>query len=454
MSTKIKTQWVCNQCGYTASKWLGQCAGCSQWNTLTEERCHDKAKSTLISSPMSDVISLNSVEYKAEDRICTTTLGWDRLLGGGVVKGSLTLLGGEPGIGKSTLLLQASAKYAHLGYKVLYVCGEESVSQTSLRARRLKIFSDNIFLFPETNFDHIRQQITLLSPDILIIDSIQIIFDPNLQAAPGSVSQVREITAELMRIAKQFQITTFVVGHVTKSGDIAGPKVLEHLVDTVLYFEEVSHVNYRMIRSVKNRFGPTNELLILSMNDQGLSEVLNPSGMFLQEKTYEHPGSVIIPIIEGSETLLVEVQGLASRSMFSNPLRKTSGFDQNRFSLLLAVLEKRAQVKLHASDFFLSIAGGLKLTEPAADLGAALAIVSSLYNRTPPINYTFTGEIGLGGEIRRVIHLEKRIKESKIMGFKGIIIPEGQLKGLPKELRDEFDIRGVKTIKDAVQLLQ
>lgn len=452
MNTKIKTQWVCSQCGAKSAKWLGQCLGCSQWNTLVEERCSER--SGIFTSPMNDVVSLNSVEYKEEDRICTGAPGWNRLLGGGVVKGSLTLLGGEPGIGKSTLLLQASANYANLGYKVLYVCGEESVAQTSLRARRLQISSDNIFLFPETNFDNIQQQITMLSPDILVVDSIQIIFDPSLQSAPGSVAQVREVTAELMRIAKQFQITTFVVGHVTKSGDIAGPKVLEHLVDTVLYFEEVSHINYRMIRSVKNRFGPTNELLILSMNKNGLSEVANPSGMFLQEKTCENPGSVIIPIIEGSETLLVEVQGLASKSMFSNPLRKTSGFDQNRFSLLLAVLEKRAQVKLYASDFFLSIAGGLKITEPAADLGAALAIVSSLYNRKPPANYTFTGEIGLGGEIRRVTHLEKRIKESKIMGFKGIVIPEGQVGGLSSELRNQFDIRGVKTITDAIQLLQ
>lgn len=454
MTTKIKTQWTCTECGTHSPKWLGQCSGCLQWNTLVEERTAPKLNTSSYSSSSSIPIPINNVEFQEEIRIHTQAQGWNRLLGGGTVRGSLALLGGEPGIGKSTLLLQISSQFAAAGHKVLYVCGEESVSQTSLRAQRLQISSNNIFLFPETNLEDIKQQIDNIAPDILVIDSIQIIFSPSLSSAPGSVAQVRETTAELMHIAKQKQITTFIIGHVTKSGEIAGPRILEHLVDTVLYFEGNAHANYRMIRSVKNRFGPTNELLILSMHTDGLREVENPSGLFLQEKIVETTGSTIIPIVEGSETLLIEVQALVSSSPFSNPVRKTSGFDPNRFSLLLAVLEKRANVKLYTSDVFLSIAGGLKITQPSADLGAVLSVVSSLYNRYLPKNYTYTGEIGLGGEIRHVSHMEHRIKESIIMGFKGIVMPFGQIKGLPKEFLDQIDIIGVKTIKDAVRLLQ
>ncbi|QEM73701.1 DNA repair protein RadA [Chlamydia abortus] len=453
MTTKIKIQWTCNECGTQTPKWLGQCPGCLQWNTLIEEQVSPhRSKKRL--EPQATAVSLHTVELREEERLCIGDPGWDRILGGGAVRGSLTLLGGDPGIGKSTLLLQTAAKFADRGHKVLYVCGEESVTQTSLRARRLKISHTNIYLFPETNLDDIKQQIATLQPDILIIDSIQIVFTPTLHSSPGSVAQVREVTSELMHMAKQSQITTFVIGHVTKSGEIAGPRVLEHLVDTVLYFEGNSHANYRMIRSVKNRFGPTNELLILSMHAEGLKEVTNPSGLFLQEKITETTGSAIIPIIEGSATLLIEMQALASSSPFANPIRKTSGFDQNRFLLLLAVLEKRAQIKLHTADVFLSIAGGLKITEPAADLGAGLAVVSSLYNRLSPQNYTFTGEIGLGGEIRHVTHLERRLKESKLMGFEGAVIPEGQIAGLSSEMKNSLDIRGVKTIKDAIRLLQ
>ncbi|WP_349821346.1 DNA repair protein RadA [Chlamydia abortus] len=453
MTTKIKIQWTCNECGTQTPKWLGQCPGCLQWNTLIEEQVFPhRSKKRL--EPQATAVSLHTVELREEERLCIGDPGWDRILGGGAVRGSLTLLGGDPGIGKSTLLLQTAAKFADRGHKVLYVCGEESVTQTSLRARRLKISHTNIYLFPETNLDDIKQQIATLQPDILIIDSIQIVFTPTLHSSPGSVAQVREVTSELMHMAKQSQITTFVIGHVTKSGEIAGPRVLEHLVDTVLYFEGNSHANYRMIRSVKNRFGPTNELLILSMHAEGLKEVTNPSGLFLQEKITETTGSAIIPIIEGSATLLIEMQALASSSPFANPIRKTSGFDQNRFLLLLAVLEKRAQIKLHTADVFLSIAGGLKITEPAADLGAGLAVVSSLYNRLSPQNYTFTGEIGLGGEIRHVTHLERRLKESKLMGFEGAVIPEGQIAGLSSEMKNSLDIRGVKTIKDAIRLLQ
>ncbi|AAD18206.1 DNA repair protein sms [Chlamydia pneumoniae TW-183] len=452
MATKTKTQWTCNQCGATAPKWLGQCPGCHNWNSLVEEYV-PQARSGTSSRSSTSAIALSSIELENESRIFIDHAGWDRILGGGVVRGSLTLLGGDPGIGKSTLLLQTAERLASQKYKVLYVCGEESVTQTSLRAKRLNISSPLIYLFPETNLDNIKQQIATLEPDILIIDSIQIIFNPTLNSAPGSVAQVREVTYELMQIAKSAQITTFIIGHVTKSGEIAGPRVLEHLVDTVLYFEGNSHANYRMIRSVKNRFGPTNELLILSMHADGLKEVSNPSGLFLQEKTGPTTGSMIIPIIEGSGALLIELQALVSSSPFANPVRKTAGFDPNRFSLLLAVLEKRAQVKLFTMDVFLSITGGLKIIEPAADLGALLAVASSLYNRLLPNNSIVIGEVGLGGEIRHVAHLERRIKEGKLMGFEGAILPEGQISSLPKEIRENFRLQGVKTIKDAIRLL-
>ncbi|WP_201456781.1 DNA repair protein RadA [Chlamydia sp. 17-3921] len=452
MATKIKTQWTCNTCGASTLKWQGQCPDCLNWNTLIEERVVSTRRDSSSISEIS-AVSLSAVELQEEERVFIDRAGWDRIFGGGVVRGSISLLGGDPGIGKSTLLLQISGRLASQGLKVLYVCGEESVTQTSLRARRLKIVNSLIYLYPETNLENIKQQISLLSPDVLIIDSIQIMFNPLLNSSPGSVAQVREVTAELMRIAKQSHITTFVIGHVTKSGEIAGPRVLEHLVDTVLYFEGNSQMNYRMVRSVKNRFGPTNELLILSMHTDGLKEVLNPSGLFLQEKSVATTGSIITPIVEGSGTLLIELQALVSSSPFTNPIRKTSGFDPNRFSLLLAVLEKRVRVKLFTMDVFLSITGGLKITEPAADLGVLLAVISSLHNTLPPKDFTFIGEVGLGGEIRHVTHLERRLKESKLMGFKGAVIPEGQISGLPKENSENFVIQGVKTIQDAILLL-
>lgn len=450
MTTKHKIVWNCCECGTHFPKWLGQCPVCLQWNTLVEEPTIER-RGLL---PQTTAVSLASVKLSHEERLYIDAPGWNRLLGGGAVRGSLTLIGGEPGIGKSTLLLQISAQFAKTNLKVLYVCGEESITQTSLRAKRLGITHSGIYLLPETNLEVIQQQVEAHIPDVLVIDSIQILFTPQVHSSPGSVAQVREVTSELMRLAKQRHITTFIVGHVTKSGEIAGPKVLEHLVDTVLYFEGNSHANYRMVRSVKNRFGPTNELLIFSMHADGLREVSNPSGLFLQEKTMESTGSVIVPIVEGSETLLVEVQALASPTPFSNPIRKTTGFDSNRFSLLLAVIEKRANVKLRASDVFLSIAGGLKITQPSADLGAALAVISSLSNRLPLDNCTFTGEIGLGGEIRRVANIERQIQESKLMGFRRMVIPYGQLKCLPPELTNNLDIRGIKTIRDAIHLLQ
>lgn len=398
-------------------------------------------------------IPLNDVSETETVRFSLGMPGLDRLTGGGIVKGALTLIGGDPGIGKSTLLLQISQKLANPRTKVLYICGEESILQTSLRAGRLGIRSSDILLFSETNFEIIRDKIVNCRPSVLIIDSIQIMYDPLICSSPGSVSQVKEITSQLLKIAKRNEITTFVIGHVTKSGDIAGPKVLEHLVDTVLYFEGDSHLNYRMIRSIKNRFGPTNELALFVMQELGLIEIVNPSAMFLKERNTEFPGSAIVPVAENSRTILVEIQALVSNSPYSNPSRKTSGFDQNRLALLLAVMEKRAKLYLHDKDVFLSIAGGLKIIEPSADLGALLSVASSLTGKIINPGFTISGEVGLGGEIRNVSGVEQRLKESILMGFSTAVLPQGQVANIPDKIKKEIEIIGVKNIKDALKFL-
>lgn len=453
MTTKTKTLWTCNNCSTTHPKWIGQCSQCAEWNSL-EESIATKRSSYNTNPFSSKPIALDDVTLEETSRLLVGKKGWDRITGGGLVPGSLILIGGEPGIGKSTLLMQVVHQLSSQGKTVLYICGEESIQQTSIRARRLSISGSRILLLSETNLELIKQHITTINPDILVIDSIQIMFNPILGSTPGSISQVKEVTTELMHIAKQSQITTFIIGHITKSGELAGPKVLEHLVDTVLYFEGNTYKNYRMVRSIKNRFGPTNELIFFTMHDTGLLEIENPSSLFLQERSLETSGTAIIPIVEGSETLLVEIQALASPTPFSNPIRKTTGFDNNRFSLLLAVLEKRANIKMYNTDVFISIAGGLKISEPGADLGASLAIYSSLTGKKLPINCVSIGEIGLGGEIRSVIHIERRLKESIVMGFQQVIIPEKQKDNIPKSITNKLKIIGVKTITDAINLLR
>ncbi|MCE5316029.1 MAG: DNA repair protein RadA [Parachlamydia sp.] len=454
MATKQKSAWFCNDCGHKQSKWSGQCPQCNQWNTLHEEliastQSRFEAQTGSASRPM----RIREVPIGETPRIKSAIQEFDRLIGGGIVPGSLSLVGGDPGIGKSTLLLQLSNALAKQGLTVLYVCGEESVEQTSMRAFRLGIDTDNLLLLCETQFSAIKTHIDQVNPDILIVDSIQIVYKSEIASAPGSVSQVRETTTEFMHLAKGRGIATFLIGHVTKAGEIAGPRVLEHLVDTVLYFEGDKQHNYRMIRVVKNRFGPTDEIAVFQMQAAGLVEVPNPSQIFLEERTKEISGSVIIPTMEGTRPILIEAQALVTETVFSTPSRRCTGLDQNRLALLLAVLEKRMGYQLFRCDVFVSIAGGLHVGEPGADLGVLLAIASSHRNRKVDSETTVVGEVGLGGEVRSVTRTESRIKEAIHMGFKRCIIPKRNLKGISEELQRKIQIKGVEFVEEAVNEL-
>lgn len=455
MSPKLKSVWYCSECGHKQFKWTGQCSQCGHWNTLAEEVEMKEVSQRFEAQPMekSRPLRLKDVSLKETPRILSHIQEFDRLVGGGIVPGSLTLVGGDPGIGKSTLLLQLSNALAQQGMVVLYVCGEESVEQTSLRAKRLDIHSENLLLLSETNFSLIKQQIDLINPTFLIVDSIQIIYKTEISSAPGSVSQVRETTTEFMHLAKGRGIATFLIGHVTKSGEIAGPRVLEHLVDTVLYFEGDKQHHYRMIRVVKNRFGPTDEIAVFQMQSKGLIEVANPSQVFLEERMKKVIGSVIIPTIEGSRPILIETQALVTETFFSTPSRRCTGLDQNRLALLLAVLEKRMGYPLHRCDVFVSIAGGLRIIEPAIDLGILLAVASSMRNRIIDSETTVVGEVGLGGEIRSISRVESRLKEAIHMGFKHCLIPKRNLKGIPQEISQKISIQGVEVVEEAVDYL-
>lgn len=436
-------------------KWGGQCPQCSKWNTLHEEieftgkTQRFEAQTTVTSKP----VRLKEIRADSTPRVQTFINEFDRLIGGGLVPGSLNLIGGDPGIGKSTLMLQLSNALAKQGLLVLYVCGEESIDQTSMRARRLGIDSDNLLLLNETNYTMIKAQIDHVNPDVLIIDSIQIVYKTEITSAPGSVSQVRETATEFMHIAKGRGIATFLIGHVTKSGEIAGPRVLEHLVDTVLYFEGDKQQNYRMVRVIKNRFGPTDEIAVFQMQTQGLVEVPNPSQVFLEERKKDVVGSVIIPTIEGSRPILIEVQALVTQTFFSTPSRRCAGIDQNRLALLLAVLEKRMGYQLYKCDVFVSVAGGLKVTEPGIDLGVLVAVASSMRNQMIDSETTVMGEVGLGGEVRSVARVESRLKEAIHMGFKRCIIPKRNEKGIPRDIREKISILGVEVVDEAVDQL-
>ncbi len=452
---KQKSVWYCSECGQKQAKWVGQCPGCSQWNSLHEEvEMQSQSRKFESQNVRSSVpVKIKDVKLSNTPRFCTQIGECDRLVGGGIIPGSLTLVGGDPGIGKSTLMLQISDALAKQGLIVLYVCGEESVEQTSMRAQRLGIISDNLFLLSETNFTVIKAQIDALNPDVLIVDSIQIVYKAEIASAPGSVTQVRETTTEFMHLAKGRGIATFLIGHVTKSGEIAGPRVLEHLVDTVLYFEGDKQNHYRMVRVVKNRFGPTDEIAVFQMKQNGLVEVPNPSEMFLEERRKEIAGSVIIPTLEGTRPILIEVQALVTETIFSTPSRRSAGLDQNRLALLLAVLEKRMSYKLHKCDVFVSVAGGLKISEPAIDLGVLLAAASSMRNQIIDPDTSIVGEVGLGGEVRSVPRLESRLKEAIHMGFKRCIVPKRNLKGLSHELHAKIKIEGVDFVEQAIELL-
>ncbi len=452
---KQKVVWGCTDCGHRQTKWTGSCSVCQKWNTFSQElEIDDKCKRfDPTNKPTAQPMRVKEVASTEFRRISTKMPECDRLLGGGIVSGSLTLIGGDPGIGKSTLMMQLAQQLAEQDLTVLYVCGEESVEQTSLRAKRLNVNSDRLFLLSDTLFSNIKMHVEQLKPDILVVDSIQILYKSELPSSPGSVSQVRELAMEFMHLAKGLGIATFLIGHVTKSGEIAGPRILEHLVDTVLDFEGDRQHGYRLLRSVKNRFGPTDDIALFQMVSTGLVEVSNPSVLFLEERMKEVAGSVIIPTIEGTRALLIEVQALVAASAFSTSSRKSTGLDQNRLSLLLAVLEKRMGYQLHHSDVFVSVAGGLKIVEPAIDLGLLMAIASSFCNKPIDSETVMVGEVGLGGEVRSVPRIENRIREAIHMGFSRCILPQRNLKAIGTELTKKISLIGVEMVEEAIHEL-
>jgi DNA repair protein RadA/Sms len=452
---KRKTKFMCQECGYESPKWMGKCPGCGQWNTMVEEV--EKPASTRRgafahsqgSAIAAKATPITSIETVSEPRIHTDLIELNRVLGGGIVRGSLVLIGGDPGIGKSTLLLQVSSQLANRKHSVLYISGEESMRQTKLRADRLGVSSDSLLVYSETSLDEISRTIDSVSPDFVIIDSIQTIFHPEVTSAPGSVSQVRECTAELMRIGKTKGIAIFIVGHVTKEGSIAGPRLLEHMVDTVLYFEGERHHTYRILRAVKNRFGSTNEMGIFEMKEFGLEEVANPSEIFLEERSQGAAGSTVVASMEGTRPVLVEIQALISPTSFGNPRRMATGIDHNRVPLLMAVLEKRVGMLLQNQDAYLKVAGGVKLDEPAIDLAIAVSIASSFRDKPTKATDCIIGEVGLTGEVRRVSRIEQRVQEAAKLGFERVILPANNLGGWSAP--GGIELIGVSSVGEALK---
>lgn len=438
--SKVKNKFVCNNCGYESVKFWGKCPNCNEWGTFEEQIVTEapQIKSAATINKNVEILPISQVDENSGERILTGLKEFDRVLGGGVVIGSLVLVGGDPGIGKSTLLLQVCEKFAE-NREVYYVSGEESKGQIKIRANRLGVSSSNIKLISETDMDTIVHISLTNHPDILIIDSIQTMSCQNVSSAPGSASQIKESTAALMRLAKENGITVFVIGHVTKDGALAGPKMLEHMVDTVLYFEGDKNLSYRMLRAVKNRFGSTNEIGVFDMASTGLIEVDNPSKMFLEGRPENVPGSCVTCLLEGTRPILAEVQALVSKTAYPNPRRMSAGVDYNRMSLLVAVLEKRANFQLFNQDAYVNVVGGFKVDEPSADLAIALAIASSVADFEIPSDLLVLGEIGLSGEIRAVSFVEKRIAEAKKLGFNRIMIPGRNI------LRTQFE--GIEIIK-------
>ncbi|MBM0067828.1 DNA repair protein RadA [Alkalicoccobacillus gibsonii] len=452
---KKKTKFVCQECGYESAKWMGKCPGCQEWNTMVEEMeavTKQSSRSYVTSSTTTTKPQpLSQVVGDREPRIDTTIQELNRVLGGGIVPGSLVLVGGDPGIGKSTLLLQLSAKLAEKKEKVLYISGEESVKQTKLRADRLGMIAPELFVLAETDLQFIQHAIEEVEPSLVIIDSIQTVYQDEITSAPGSVAQVRECTAAFMKIAKTKGIAIFIVGHVTKQGSIAGPKLLEHMVDSVLYFEGERHHTYRILRAVKNRFGSTNEMGIFEMKEAGLEEVLNPSEIFLEERSQGAAGSVVVASMEGTRPVLVELQALISPTGYGNPRRMATGIDHNRVSLLMAVLEKRVGLLLQTQDAYLKVAGGVKLDEPAIDLAIALSIASSFKDQPTQSMDAAIGEVGLTGEIRRVSRIDQRVNEAAKLGFKRVIIPEKNLGGWT--VPPGIEVVGVPTLERAIEVV-
>ncbi len=448
---KPKTIFVCSECGNESPKWLGKCPACNSWNTFYEQKIEKYTDENKVEKKINNTPKpLNTFVGQEADRTSTGYLELDRVLGGGLVKGSLILLGGEPGIGKSTLILQLCEKVQGEG-KVLYASGEESAEQIKLRADRLEVKNDELLFLGETDIDVVKDAITEIKPKLVIIDSIQTMYSDEISAAAGSVSQVREITAQIMRICKAQKITTIIIGHVTKEGNIAGPRVLEHMVDTVLYLEGERYNTYRILRAVKNRFGSTNEIGMFEMKQEGMCEVTNPSDILITEREDNPSGSCIVASIEGTRPILVEIQALTTQTVFGLPKRTANGFDYNRLSVLMAVIEKRAGLSLGNQDVYLNIAGGMKLSEPAVDLGIIATVASAYKNVAIPKTTVMMGEVGLTGEIRRINLIEKRLKEAEKLGFKTCIIPENNKKGLKDEYK--LDIIGVKNIGEALKRL-
>ena len=448
---KAKIIFVCNECGYESPKWLGKCPACNSWNTFFEQKIEKYTETNKMEKKANNTPKpLNSYIGQEANRTSTGYAELDRVLGGGLVKGSLVLLGGEPGIGKSTLILQLCEKVQGEG-KVLYVSGEESAEQIKLRADRLNVKNDDLLFLGETDIDIVKDAISEMNPKLVIIDSIQTMYSSEITAAAGSVSQVREITSQIMRMCKAQEITTIIIGHVTKDGTIAGPRVLEHMVDTVLYLEGERYNTYRILRAVKNRFGSTNEIGMFEMKQEGMCEVTNPSDILITERDDNPSGSCVVASMEGTRPILVEIQALTSQTIFGLPKRTANGFDYNRLAVLIAVLEKRANLNLGSQDVYVNVAGGMKLSEPAVDLGI-IATVASAYKNVPIAkDVVIMGEVGLTGEVRRINLIEKRLKEVEKLGFKKCIIPENNKKGLKDVYK--LDIIGVKNIGEALKKL-
>ena len=462
MAKSRTTAFFCKECGYESAKWSGQCPSCKAWNTFVEEpvvkeknvkgivninaKYHETA-----GAKKAAPVRLSSITAADTDRIKTDICELDRVLGGGIVEGSLVLVGGDPGIGKSTLLLQMCYNLAKNGNSVLYISGEESLGQLKLRAQRVGEASDNLMVLCETSLDTIENVLENVKPQIVVIDSIQTMYREEVGAAPGSVSQVRETTAVLMQLAKGLNISIFIVGHVTKEGVVAGPRMLEHMVDTVLYFEGDKNAAYRILRSVKNRFGSTNEIGVFEMRHEGLAEVANPSEYMLTGRPEEASGSVVVCLLEGTRPILVEIQALVCDSNFGMPRRTAAGADYNRVNLLMAVLEKRAGIHLSGSDAYVNIAGGMRVNEPAMDLGIVMALVSSFRNRPMMGNTIAFGEVGLAGEVRAVSQPQIRINEAVKLGFGNCILPQVCLKNIKKT--DKINLIGISSVKDAVKLI-
>ena len=452
MAKKAKVQFECQSCGYVSPKYLGRCPNCGQWNSMVEEVIQDtsdRRARVSLTGKKTQPQRLSEVIPKKEPCVKTELVELNRVLGGGVVPGSLVLIGGDPGIGKSTLLLQVSQQLAATGGTVLYVSGEESAEQIKLRAERLGTVNETFYLYAETDMHEISRAIEKLEPDYVIIDSIQTMTQPDVTSVAGSVSQVRETTAELLKLAKTNGIAIFIVGHVTKEGSIAGPRMLEHMVDTVLYFEGDKHHTFRILRAVKNRFGSTNEIGIFEMQTHGLVEVMNPSQVFLEERLEGATGSSIVVAMEGSRPILVEIQALVTPTMFGNAKRTTTGLDFNRVSLIMAVLEKRAGLLLQNQDAYLKAAGGVKINEPAIDLALAISIASSYKEKGTSSSECFIGEIGLTGEIRRVNSIEQRVREAQKLGFTKVYVPKNNLGGW--EAPEGIEIIGVSTIGETLR---